>query len=87
MLILIALETVLGAIQGLADQMISAEQKAKLEEAKKERAANTWFKRLLKHMWKSKPLEDKSALPVLWYFDFWCCILSPLSCFGWANTI
>jgi cytochrome c oxidase cbb3-type subunit 3 len=62
MLILIALETVLGAIQGLADQMISAEQKAKLEEAKKERAANTWFKRLLKHMWKSKPLEDKSVL-------------------------
>ena len=62
MLILIALETVLGAIQGLADQMITAEQKAKLEEAKKERAANTWFKRLLKHLWKAKPLDDKSVL-------------------------
>lgn len=62
MLILIALETVLGAIQGLADQMITAEQKAKLEEAKKERAANTWFKRLLRHLWKAKPLDDKNIL-------------------------
>lgn len=62
MLILIALETVLGAIQGLADQMITEEQKAKLEEAKKERGENTWFKRLLKHLWKAKPLDDKSVL-------------------------
>ena len=62
MLILIALETVLGAIQGLAEQMITAEQKAKLEEAKKERAANTWFKRVLRHLWKAKPLDDKSVL-------------------------
>ena len=62
MLILIALETVLVAIQGLADQMITAAQQSKLEEAKKERAANTWLQRRLKHRGTANPLAETRVM-------------------------
>lgn len=62
LLILVALETILGAIQSLAEQMITDEQLERIEADKKKRAANSWTKRFVKSLWKSKPPEDVSVL-------------------------
>ena len=62
LLILVALETILGAIQSLADQLITAEQKALMEAQKKKPDNNSWIQRFARSMWKSKRPEDPDAL-------------------------
>lgn len=58
LLILIALETVLGAIQSLASQMITDEQKARLEIHQMQQNKTSGFKRLGKRLWKSRSVEE-----------------------------
>lgn len=62
LLILVALETILGAIQSLANQLITPEQKALMEAKGKKRNTNSWMKRFAKSLWKSKRPEDPDAL-------------------------
>jgi len=62
LLILVALETVLGAIQGIASQLITEEQKEKLAKERKVRSENSFGKKISAFLLGKKRAEDAELL-------------------------
>lgn len=61
-LILVALETILGAIQGIASQLITEEQRARLAKEKEAQKAHQLSNKIRKFLLGSKRLEDAEVL-------------------------
>ena len=61
-LILVALETILGAIQGIASQLITEEQRARLAKEKEAQKAHQLSNKIRKFFLGSKRLEDAEVL-------------------------
>lgn len=62
LLILVALETILGAIQSIASQLITEEQKERLAKEKKEQNQNNFAKKLNRFLMGKKRAEDSAIL-------------------------
>lgn len=61
-LILVALETILGAIQGIASQLITEEQRERLAKEKEAKKAHQLSNKIRKFLLGSKRLEDAEVL-------------------------
>ena len=62
MLILVALETILGAIQSIASQLITEEQKERLAKEKEARKTNQFSSKVRKFLMGTKRVEDAEVL-------------------------
>ncbi len=62
LLILVALETILGAIQGIASQLVTEEQKERLAKEKEARKAHSFSNKLRTFLLGTKRVEDAEVL-------------------------
>ncbi len=88
---LIGIEIMVGAMQGLADRIMTDEQREAYEAKKAERAENAWYKKWYKKLTKSRPIEEEgeiildhnydgikeldNSLPPWWLYGFYFTIL------------
>src|SRR5690606_28038357 len=61
-IILIGVEVILGAMNSLADAMMTEEQKRAAEAQKAAAKANAWYKRLYNKLLDQKPVERESEI-------------------------
>jgi cytochrome c oxidase cbb3-type subunit 3 len=87
----VAIEITVGAMQSLADKMMTEEQRKAYEIKKAERLENAWYKKWYKKLTKSKPIEQEeeiildhnydgikeldNSLPPWWVYSFYASIV------------
>lgn len=90
-IILIGIEVILGAMNSLADAMMTEEQKKAIEAQKATAKANAWYKKLYHKLLDQKPIEEEgeiildhnydgikeldNSLPPWWLYGFYLTII------------